>query len=80
MGRGRPALNSGTDAVSIGRTVKLRTFKADAYHRRAEVDAVLSADVLSFDNSPLVERLRRHELASGRGIAPSLEQLTTDNR
>jgi hypothetical protein len=64
----------------IDRATAQITVKADAHHRRAEVDDALAADCLSFDDSPVGERLRQYELASGRGIARSLESLHKHRR
>jgi hypothetical protein len=49
--------------------------KQQAHHERARVKAELAADILAFDDSPEGERLRRHELASGRAIGRSLDRL-----
>ena len=64
----------------VERAMARITVKADAHHRRAEVDAGLAADCLSFDDSPAGERLRRYELASGRGVARSLSSLHNHRR
>jgi hypothetical protein len=48
---------------------------ADEHRRRADADAALAVDRLAFDDSPGGERLRRYELACGRGIARSLDAL-----
>jgi hypothetical protein len=49
--------------------------KAEAHRRRAEVDAALAVDRLSFDDTAPGERLRRYELASGRALTRSLDSL-----
>ena len=48
---------------------------AEAHRRRAEINDALATDRLAFDDSPAGERLRRFELASGRGMARSLDLL-----
>ncbi len=42
--------------------------------------AALAPDILAFDESPDGERLRRFELASGRGLARSLDELRKHRR
>ncbi len=49
--------------------------KAAAHRRRSKVVDALAADRLLFDDSPEGERLRRFELACGRGIWRSLDSL-----
>jgi hypothetical protein len=60
-------------------TVRL-TAKADAHRERARVMAALAPDFLAFDDSPDGERLRRFELASGRGLSRSLDDLRKHRR
>jgi hypothetical protein len=64
----------------VDRAMGQITVKAEAHHRRADVDAALAADCLSFDDSPAGERLRRYELASGRGMARSMDLLIKHRR
>jgi hypothetical protein len=49
--------------------------KAEAHRERAAVKAELAADILAFDDSPEGERLRRYELAHGRGVARAIDLL-----
>ncbi len=49
--------------------------KAEAHRERARVKAALAADCLAFDDSREGEYLRRFELASGRGVSRSLDDL-----
>ena len=53
----------------IERATEHLTSKADAHRVRAELQAALAADILAFDDRPEGERLRRYELAHGRGVA-----------
>jgi hypothetical protein len=59
----------------IDRATKPLTAKAEAFRERARIKAALAADILAFDPSVEAERLRRHELASGRAMARSLDTL-----
>ena len=59
----------------IERATERLTTKAEAHRERARVMAALAPDILAFDDSPDGERLRRFELASGRGLARSLGEL-----
>ena len=49
--------------------------KAEVHRMRAEINGSLTADRLAFDDSPEAERLRRFDLACGRGLARSLDSL-----
>ncbi len=49
--------------------------KAEAHRVRAEINDSLAADRLAFDDSPEGERLRRYDMACGRGLARSLDSL-----
>jgi hypothetical protein len=49
--------------------------RAEAHRVRAEINDSLAADRLAFDDSPEAERLRRFDLACGRGLARSLDSL-----
>ena len=49
--------------------------KAEVHRMRAEINDSLAADRLAFDDSPEAERLRRFDLACGRGLARSLDSL-----
>ncbi len=49
--------------------------KAEELRLHAAANAALAAEALGFDASNEGERLRRHELASGRGVARSLDTL-----
>ena len=49
--------------------------KAEVLRMRAEINDSLAADRLAFDDSPEAERLRRFDLACGRGLARSLDSL-----
>jgi hypothetical protein len=64
----------------IERATERLTSKADAHRVRAELQAVLAADLLAFDDSPEGERLRRYELAHGRGVARALDSLHKHRR
>ena len=64
----------------IERATERLTLKADAHRVRAEVQAELAADFLAFDDSPEGERLRRYELAHGRGVARALDLLQKHRR
>ena len=59
----------------IERVTQRLTTRADAHRERARVMADLAADFLAFDDSPGGERLRRYDLASGRGLSRSLDDL-----
>ncbi len=54
--------------------------KAEAHRERARVKAALAADCLAFDDSRESEYLRRFELASGRGVSRSLDDLRMHRR
>ena len=54
--------------------------KAEAHRERARVMAELAPDILAFDDTPDGERLRRFDLASGRGLARSLGELRRHRR
>ena len=64
----------------IERATEHLTIKAEAHRERARVMAALAADILAFDDSPDGERLRRFDLASGRGLARSLAELRRHRR
>jgi hypothetical protein len=59
----------------IDRATEPLMAKAEAFRERARIKAALAADILAFDPSVEAERLRRHELASGRAMARSLDTL-----
>ena len=59
----------------IERATERLTTKAEAHRERAQTKADLAPDLMAFDDSPVGERLRRFELASGRALARSLEEL-----
>jgi hypothetical protein len=65
--------------LAEGTVVDLQTaqiaLKAEAHRVRAEINDSLAADRLAFDDSPEAERLRRFDLACGRGLARSLDSL-----
>ncbi len=54
--------------------------KANAHRERARLKAALAADCLAFDDSREGEYLRRFELASGRGVSRSLDDLREHRR
>ncbi len=54
--------------------------KAEAHRERARVKAALAADCLAFDDSREGEYLRRSELASGRSVSRSLDDLRKHRR
>ena len=66
----RQALYAGIDRA----TAQIAA-KAEVHRMRAEINGSLAADRLAFDDSPEAERLRRHDLACGRGLARSLDSL-----
>jgi hypothetical protein len=82
MGRGIEKLRP-TDAAAarqalyaiIERATSQNALKAEAHRVRAEINDSLAADRLAFDDSPEAERLRRFDLACGRGLARSLDSL-----
>ena len=59
----------------IERVTQRLTTRADAHREQARVMAALATDFLAFDDSPGGERLRRYDLASGRGLSRSLDDL-----
>jgi hypothetical protein len=59
----------------IDRAIAQIALKADEHRARAEINDSLAADRLAFDDSPEAERLRRYDLACGRGLARSLDSL-----
>jgi hypothetical protein len=59
----------------IDRATAQIAVKAEAHRVRAEINDSLATDRLLFDDSPEGERLRRFDLACGRGMARSLESL-----
>jgi hypothetical protein len=82
VGRGIEKLRP-TDAAAarqvlfgiIDRATAQIALKVDAHRVRAEINDSLAADGLAFDDSPEAERLRRFDLACGRGLARSLDSL-----
>ena len=64
----------------IERATARVTVKADAHRERALAMAALVPDILAFDDSKEGEYLRRQELATGRGIARSLDTLYKHRR
>jgi hypothetical protein len=82
VGRGIEKLTP-TDAAAarqvlysiIDRATAQIALKAEAHRVRAEINDSLAADRLAFDDSPEAERLRRFDLACGRGLARSLDSL-----
>jgi hypothetical protein len=64
----------------IARATERLTAKAEAHRERARMEAALAPGILAFDDSPTGERLRRSELATGRGIARSLKSLRKHRR
>ncbi len=54
--------------------------KANAHRERARLKAALAADCLAFDDSREGEYLRRFELASGRSVSRSLDDLRKHRR
>ena len=64
----------------IERATARVTVKADAHRDRAQAMAALVPDILAFDDSKEGEYLRRQELATGRGIARSLDTLYKHRR
>jgi hypothetical protein len=59
----------------IDRATAQIALKAEAHRVRAEINESLAADRLAFDDSPEAERLRRFDLACGRGLARSFDSL-----
>jgi len=59
----------------IDRATAQIALKAEAHRARAELSDSLAGDRLLFDDSPEGERLRRFDLACGRGLARSLDSL-----
>ena len=59
----------------IERVTKPLEAKAEVYRERSRIKNSLAADLLAFDPSVEAERLRRHELATGRAMARSLDTL-----
>jgi hypothetical protein len=59
----------------IDRATAQIAVKAEAHRVRAEINDSLATDRLAFDDSPEGERLRRFDLACGRGLARSLDSL-----
>jgi hypothetical protein len=82
VGRGIEKLRP-TDAAAarqvlfdiIDRATAQIATKAEVHRARAEINDSLAVDRLLFDDSPEGERLRRFDLACGRGMARSLESL-----
>jgi hypothetical protein len=82
IGRGIEKLTP-TDAAAgrqalyaiIDRATAQIALKAEAHRVRAEINESLAGDRLLFDDSPEAERLRRFDLACGRGLARSLDSL-----
>jgi hypothetical protein len=59
----------------IERATTRLTVKAEAHRERARAMAALAPDILAFDATPEGERLRRFDMASGRGFYRSLGEL-----
>ena len=59
----------------IERASERLTAKAEVHRERTQVMAALAPDFLAFDDSPNGERLRRFDLANGRGLSRSLDDL-----
>jgi hypothetical protein len=82
VGRGIDKLRP-TDAAAarhalyaiIDRATAQIALRAKAHRVRAKLSDSLAADRLAFDDSPEAERLRRFDLACGRGLARSLDSL-----
>jgi hypothetical protein len=82
VGRGIEKLRP-TDAAAarqvlfgiIDRATAQIALKVEAHRVRAKINDSLAADRLAFDDSPEAERLRRFDLACGRGLARSLDSL-----
>ena len=64
----------------IGRATEHLTKTAEAHQERARAIAAAAPDFLAFDDSPEGERLRRFDLANGRGLARSLGELRRHRR
>jgi hypothetical protein len=64
----------------IGRATERLTKTAEAHQERARAIAAAAPDFLAFDDSPYGERLRRFDLANGRGLARSLSELRRHRR
>jgi hypothetical protein len=64
----------------IERATERLTLKAEAHRARAIAIAALAPDILAFDDSHEGELLRRYDLASGRGLSRSLEELRKHRR
>jgi hypothetical protein len=64
----------------IERATERLTAKADAHRERARAMAALAPDFLAFDATPDGERLRRFDLASGRALARTLNELRKHRR
>ena len=64
----------------IERATARLTSKAETHRQRARAMAELAPDLLAFDASKDGESLRRFELASGRGLSRSLEDLRKHRR
>jgi hypothetical protein len=59
----------------IDRVTSEIALKAETHRARAEINEALTGERLLFDDSPEAERLRRFDLACGRGLARSLDSL-----
>jgi hypothetical protein len=59
----------------IDRATAQIALKAEVHRARAEITDSLAGDRLLFDDSPEAERLRRFDLACGRGLARSINSL-----
>ncbi len=64
----------------IERATERLTLKAEIHRERARLMAALAPDLMAFDESQVGERLRRYELASGRGLSRSLEEIRKHRR
>jgi hypothetical protein len=82
IGRGietlRPTVTAAARQVLyaiIDRATSEIALKAETHRARAEINEALTGERLLFDDSPEAERLRRFDLACGRGLARSLDSL-----
>jgi hypothetical protein len=64
----------------IERAAERLTKMAETHREHARAMAAAAPDLLAFDDSPDGERLRRFDLASGRGLARSLAELRRHRR
>jgi hypothetical protein len=59
----------------IDRAMAQIALKAETHRARTEINEALTGERLLFDDSPEAERLRRFDLACGRGLVRSLDSL-----